>query len=176
MFYGDYFANLLAFFGLGGTTYGTNFGEENQEQLEDVGGGQIERYYVNESRDFLKTAAAVEIQQEADASVCTCDGCRDPLSNWGDLTAIQQSEDRSLLPILQKHFICMKEKHAQEIYNKDLDDLLDELKSNYESYSDPYSKSVIISPSKQIDHLLVWKDIIEQEKDKAVQDLSAIRI
>lgn len=176
MFYGDYFSNLLSFFGLGGTVYGTNFGEENQEQLEEAGGGMIERYYVNETRDFLKAAAAVDIQQRASASVCTCDGCDGSIDTWDDITRIQADDDLSLLPILQEHFICMKEKHAEEIYNNTLDDLLTELENNQNDYSQPYSRSVQISPSKQTDHLLTWKDAIDQEKAKAVQDLAGITI
>lgn len=176
MFYGDYFSNLLSYFGLGGIVYGTNFGEENQEQLEETGGGMIERYYVNGTRDFLKATAAVDIQQRANAPVCTCDGCSGSITNWGDITQIQADNNRSLLPILQEHFLCMKENHASQINNNKLDDLLTELESNQNDYSQPYSDSVQLSPSKQTDHLLTWKDAIEQEKAKAVQDLSAITI
>jgi hypothetical protein len=173
MFSGDYFSHLLAFFGLGGTTYGTNFGVANKEQLRAAGGGGGDRYYVDEARDFVKPKAAVEIQQTANTSICSCDGCAPAFSTWTDLSDRQDS-DHSLRPLLQQHFLSMKEQQAHQIATERLDDLLAALEATYDDYEDAYSQSVMKGTSKRPDHLLTWKAVIEEKKDLAVQEVSTI--
>jgi len=54
-YYGDYFSNLLSYFGLGGTTYGVMYGEEYTETTEYTEqSGMLLRYYVDQIKDFLK--------------------------------------------------------------------------------------------------------------------------
>lgn len=177
-YYGDYFSNLLAYFGLGGTTYGVMYGEEYRETLEYTGqGGMSMRYYVDQIKDFLKVPAAVELMQRTGTDLCECDVCQRQFDDWIDVIALQESDDNLMNPI-QKHYVECRWRHARQVEEKSFDEVVDQLESDYEEYILPYSSSNQISPSKSFDYLPRWinavKDRSELESDTSKEAIQTV--
>lgn len=155
-YYGDFFSNLLAYFGLCGTTYGVMYGEEYRENLEyRETGGMLNRYYIEKIKDFLKVPAAVELMTRTGTDVCECEVCQRHFSEWGDVIRRQESDD-NLMNILQKHYVEKRWEHARMVEERSFSEVLDELETNYQQYVSPYANAHQISPNKAFDYLPRW--------------------
>lgn len=166
-FSGDYFSNLLSYFGLGGTAYGVMYGEEFSETLESrPQGGIAMRYYVDEIKDFLKVPAAVELMKQTNTEMCECEVCQRHYDSWDDLIALQESDDNLLNPI-QKHYVECRWRHARQVEEKSFDEVLSTLESDFERYVEPYSLARQISPNKKFDYLQRWINALQQRSELA---------
>lgn len=175
-YYGDFFSNLLAYFGLGGTAYGTLYGEEFEERLESTsGGGMQPRYYVDQIKDFLKVPAAVDLMKRTNSPVCDCLFCDRQFDTWDDLLELRQSDDRNALNPLQKHYIAMRWRHARLVEKSDLDKVLEKVSENFEDFVLAYHDSPQISPTKNSDYLPKWINAIKSRKELSVDRVEALQ-
>lgn len=164
-YYGDYFSNLLSYFGLGGTTYGVMYGEEYTETTEyNDQGGMLLRYYVDQIKDFLKVPAAVELMKRTDSAMCECDICQRHFDDWNDLVAHQESDD-PLMNHLQKHYIEKRWRHARQVETKPFESIVSELESDRQEYVFPYTNARQISPNKDFDYLPRWINAIKERAE-----------
>lgn len=161
-YYGDYFATLLSHLGLTGTTYGTMYGEEASERRERrTGDGVAHRYYVGAVKDFLKIAAAVDLQGTVGADMCSCDVCSRQFEMWGDLADRYQDDDENIQALLKKHHIQVRWKQIQQVESESLSETLQRLNADYREYISPFSQSNQISNAKTLDYLPRWKNALE---------------
>lgn len=166
-FNGDYFSNLLAYFGLAGTAYGVMYGEEYRERLEyNKQDGMLLRYYVDEVKDFLKVPAAVELMQDTDTPMCSCSVCQRHYDEWADIIALQESEDNLMNP-LQKHYVECRWRHARQVEEESFEEVIEKLKSDFHEYVEAYSTARQISPDKDFDYLQRWINAVESRSELA---------
>ncbi len=166
-FYGDYFSNLLSYFGLSGTTYGVMYGEEYSETTERTDqSGMLNRYYVDQIKDFLKVPAAVEFMQQVDADMCDCDVCQRNFEDWQDIIEHQESEE-ALMNHLQKHYVERRWKQARYVESTSFDEVVEDLKSDFEEYVKPYARARQISPNKDFEYLPRWGNVLESREELA---------
>jgi len=164
-YYGDYFSNLLSYFGLEGTTYGVMYGEEYTETTEySDQGGMLLRYYVDEIKDFLKVPAAVELMKRTDSEMCECSICQRHFDDWEEIIALQESDD-SLMNHLQKHYVEQRWRHARQVEENAFDTVVSELESNHQEYVLPYTRARQISPNKDFDYLPRWIHAIKERSE-----------
>jgi hypothetical protein len=164
-YYGDYFSNLLSYFGLSGTTYGVMYGEEYTESTEYTDqSGMLLRYYVDEIKDFLKVPAAVELMQRTDTSMCDCSVCKKHFGEWVDIVDLQESDD-ALMNHLQKHYVERRWRHARQVEEESFEDSMEELEQNRETYVFPYANSNQISPKKNFDYFPRWINAIQDRAE-----------
>ncbi|ELK55160.1 hypothetical protein D320_06108 [Haloferax sp. BAB-2207] len=174
-YYGDFFANLLSYFGLGGMATSSLYDEEFTEKLEYSGGGGLPaRYYLDEVKDFLKVTAAVDIMNRVDAPMCDCGFCEKHFDTWQDLAAREESED-ALKPILKKHRMALRWRHSRLIEENNLEDVLDELEDDFLNIVQEYSASPMKSPSKQLDYLPKWINAVRDRETLAVEELGQLQ-
>ncbi len=168
-YYGDHFSNLLSYFGLSGTAYGTLYSEERSEQREKAGeGGVQQRFYVEPLRDFLKVTAAVDLMVDTTTPMCGCKYCSRHFDSWNELLLRLQSDDDDdvLLPILQKHAVAMKWRNARYVEEHDIDEAIENLEDTFKKYVSAYRNSPLISPRKSPNYLASWKHVLEVKKDE----------
>ncbi|WP_226041313.1 hypothetical protein [Natrinema sp. DC36] len=164
-YYGDYFSNLLSYFGLGGTTYGVMYGEEYTETTEYTDqGGMLLRYYVDQIKDFLKVPAAVELMKRTDSAMCKCDICQRHFDDWDDTVAHQESDD-PLMNHLQKHYIERRWRHARQVEIKSFETIISKLESDRQEYVYPYTNARQISPNKDFDYLPRWINAVKERSE-----------
>lgn len=166
-FYGDYFSNMLSYFGLGGTTYGVMYGEEYSESTERTKqSGMLNRYYVDQIKDFLKVPAAVEFMQRIDADMCECDVCQRSFEDWQDIIRHQES-DEALMNHLQKHYVECRWRHARQVEEDSFTDAVEKLQANFEDYIEDYSRARQISPNKDFEYMPRWINVLEDRAQLA---------
>lgn len=166
-FYGDYFSNMLSYFGLGGTTYGVMYGEEYSESTERTDqSGMLNRYYVDQIKDFLKVPAAVEFMQRIDADMCECNVCQRNYEDWQDIIRHQES-DEALMNHLQKHYVECRWRHARQVEEDSFSDAVEKLRSEFEDYVKDYSKARQISPAKDFQYMPRWIHVLKDRAELA---------
>lgn len=148
--YGDFFSNLLAYFGLRGIGFGTYHGEDKAEKLEPGGGGNLQRYYFDPVKDFLTIYESVELGQQHNAEIPPYSR----LGSWDRLYRLGEDHD-----FLKNHFIRTKNHHRQLISAEDIDDVLNDLRADYEIYGDDLRDS---ETSKTAEHLRKWVATISE--------------
>jgi len=164
-YYGDYFSNLLSYFGLGGTTYGVMYGEEYSETTEySDQSGMLLRYYVDQIKDFLKVPAAVELMKGTDTEMCDCDVCQRNFDDWNDIIALQES-DKSLMNHLQKHYVQRRWRHARNVEEKSFSDAVSDLRADHQEYVLAYASARQISPNKDFEYLPRWIHAVEERSE-----------
>jgi len=164
-FYGDYFSNMLSYFGLGGTTYGVMYGEEYSESTERTDqSGMLNRYYVDQIKDFLKVPAAVEFMQRIDADMCECDVCQRNFEDWQAIIRHQES-DEALMNHLQKHYVECRWRHARQVEEDSFSDAVEKLRSEFEDYVEDYSRARQISPNKDFEYMPRWINVLEDRTE-----------
>ena len=157
-FYGDHFATVLSHLGATGTTYGTMYGEDAEEQRERRSGdGVATRYYLREVRDFVKIPAAVDIQQRVDADMCPCDVCQRQFDTWQDLAVRDQDDDQNIQTPMKKHHLRARWRQIQTVASEPLDETLERLDSDYRMYSPAHSVSNQVAGDKKLDYLQRWR-------------------
>lgn len=156
--YGDYFSNLLYFFGLRGTSYGTYYREHKAEQVGSGGGGggSLQRYYFNPIKEFINITDAVSIARDGEADIPEFE----PLSEWGDLF---KEEFGSNHDYLKAHYIRSRANHKMEIQNERLDALLTNLEEIHQLYEPIVATKGTV---KTADHLETWGNAIERFKEE----------
>ncbi|QOS10419.1 uncharacterized protein HfgLR_01330 [Haloferax gibbonsii] len=166
-FYGDYFSNMLSYFGLGGTTYGVMYGEEYSESTERTEqSGMLNRYFVDQIKDFLKVPAAVEFMQRIDADMCECDVCQRSFEDWQDIIRHQES-DEALMNHLQKHYVECRWRHARQVEEDSFSEAVGKLRSDFKDYVEDYSKARQISPNKDFQYMPRWINVLEDRAELA---------
>jgi len=164
-YYGDYFSNLLSYFGLGGTTYGVMYGEEYTETTEySEQSGMLLRYYVDQIKDFLKVPAAVELMRRTSTEMCDCDVCQRHFDDWDDIVSLQESDD-VLMNHLQKHYVEQRWRHARQVEEEPFDDVVSKLEADRQEYVAPYSSARQISPNKDFDYLPRWIHAVKERSE-----------
>lgn len=168
-YYGDFFSNLLAYFGLCGTTYGVMYGEEYTENLEySESSGMLNRYFVDQIKDFLKVPAAVELMKKTGTGMCDCNICQRHFDDWDDLITRQESE-KNLMNLLQKHYVEKRWEHARMVETKSFDEVVNQLHSDFREYIRAYSGARQISPSKNFEYLQRWIHTVESREELATK-------
>jgi hypothetical protein len=166
-FYGDFFSNLLSYFGLTGTTYGVMYGEDYSESTERTSQeGMLVRYYVDQIKNFLKVPAAVQFLQYIDAEMCDCDVCQRHFENWQDI-ADHHNSDEALMNHVQKHYVECRWNHARYVESTSFDDALEELRSDFNEYVKPHARARQISPDKDLEYLRRWASVLESREELA---------
>lgn len=174
-YYGDFFSNLLAYFGLGGTAFATLYDEEFKEKLEHSGGGGLpSRHYTNGIKDFLKVDAAVDLMVRTDTEMCDCDFCSPRFETWNDLTEREQDTNKTLKPILKKHRVALRWQHARLVEENSLDEIIAKLRNDFDKFIEPYKQSPQISPNKNLQYLPRWIHAIEDRKKLAAERVKNI--
>ncbi|WP_255170067.1 hypothetical protein [Natrononativus amylolyticus] len=175
-YYGDFFSNLLAYFGLRGTSFSSLFDEEFKEKTEYSGGGGLPgRYYVDQLKDFLKIDATVDVMNRAGAPTCSCDVCERHFDDWYDLVDYDQDEDQVLKPILKKHRVAMRWNHSRLVEEHRLEDVLQSIDDDFSSFVGPYRTSPHVSPRKNMQYLQKWKKAVESRSELAVEELDQLQ-
>lgn len=149
--FGDFFSNLLYYFGLRGTSYGTYYRESSTEKTGDGpsgGGANLQRFYFDPAKEFLSIPDAIVLGRQTNADIPP----HLSLNSWDELYKAGEDHD-----FLKNHFIKTKEAHKQMILNSSLDDILDDLGSSYELYSNQIASR---QTYKTVDHLRNWKEAI----------------
>lgn len=174
-FYGDFFSNLLAYFGLGGTAFATLFDEEFTEKMEYTGGGGLPaRYYVDQVKDFLKVDATVDLMHRIDAPMCDCQFCTQHFDSWQALADLEQSDD-PLKPVLKKHRVVTRWNHARLVEKQTLDETLESLDQDFEDIVASYRASPHVAQSKNLNYLPKWINAVKDRKKLAVNQLSELQ-
>jgi hypothetical protein len=156
-FYGDYFSNLLSYFGLGGTTYGVMYGEEYSESTERTDqSGMLNRYYIDQIKDF----------QRIDADMCECDVCQRNFDDWQEIIRHQES-DEALMNHLEKHYVECRWRHARQVEEDSFSDAVEKLRSGFEDYIEEYSRARQISPNKDFQYMPRWISVLEDRAELA---------
>lgn len=157
--YGDFFANLLYYFGLNGTSFGTYHSESSKEKKKNEGGGFLQRYYLDPLKEFLTIPQAVEVLERSNVDSCECETCKEVLVSPTDL--LEQGDDHDFL---KDHFIRVKERHKVLVDEEELNSVLESMENNREAYEDEFDGSEI-SRTKDVTHLKKWKESIEKYQE-----------
>lgn len=147
--YGDYFMNLMAHFGLRGIGFGTYHSEDSAEKLQAGGGGNLQRYYFGPVKEFLSIPDAVHLGNNGNAPVPNHSG----LSSWNRLYKMGEDHD-----FLKNHFIRTKDYQRIQVLSTGLDELLEEIKSDFNTYQPILENR---GTTKNANHLKKWANAIE---------------
>ncbi|WP_440009175.1 hypothetical protein [Halomicrococcus sp. SG-WS-1] len=173
-YYGDFFSNLLAYFGLGGTAYATLFDEEFKEKTEYSGGGGLPpRYYVDSVKDLLKIDTTVDLMNRVGAPMCECQFCSRQFDTWQDIADREQSEE-ALKPTLKKHRVAIRWEHARLVEEESLEDVLEGLDENFSKMVMAYSASPHVAQAKNVQYLPKWINAVKDRKELAVDSLQEL--
>lgn len=164
--YGSYFANLLGYFGLKGTGFGVNHSESKEEKLENRGGSGNPRYYFDPAKVFLSPPEAVRIAKAKHAPPCTCSICSQCVSSWDDVfELVDDQTDR------REHYISCRNHHKKYTKSADLETLLDELESDFNTYGELLGGT---DSSKDAIHLKKWhvaiREFVTYDADNTLDD------
>lgn len=148
--FGDYFSNLLFFFGLRGTAYGTYYREHKTEKVaRGGGGGSLQRYYYDPIKEFINIADSVQLGTSNDADIPDFD----EMSEWGDLFRKGTDHD-----FLKYHYIKTRALHKERILSNNLNSLISELDYAYNTYSGQLTD---LQTVKTAEHLNTWTESLE---------------
>lgn len=196
--YGDFFSHLLAYFGLGGTTYGTLYAEEHAEEIKATdGGGFPNRYYFDPIKDFVNPAAAADLGMNSKAELCDCPTCSRSFESWQDMAEkVQEEEDenadseendegiddfeddhtvRNLKTVLQKHYLAERWEHTKTVQSRSFDSLMSDLKDDYHSMVQHYNESFQINDDRSMDYMMRWIQAAEKMDQLAYDSLDDFR-
>lgn len=183
--YGDFFSHLLAYFGLGGTTYGTLYGEEYEEELKSYGdGGMNPRVYFDDIKEFLSVPGAVDLGQRLGRDVCDCAVCERHFDNWADVRdelatsddeeedemdeqrAQEQNSPNNALNITQKHYLEKRWDHTLLVQNKSLPEVVSMLEQDHQNTIEEFSNSRQVG-DKELDYMMRWVRALQDRQDLA---------
>ncbi|CQH55197.1 uncharacterized protein HHUB_2197 [Halobacterium hubeiense] len=196
--YGDFFSHLLAYFGLGGTTYGTLYAEEHTEELKATDGGNFpNRYYFDPIKDFVNPASAADLGLNTDFDLCDCPVCSRKFDSWQDMAEkVQEEEDEddidddepqsfekvednssveNLKTVLQKHYLAKRWDHTLTVQSESFDDLIAELKDDHQSTVTPFSQSFQINDDRDLDYMMRWVHAAKEMDQLAYDTLDDFR-
>lgn len=150
--FGDFYSNILYYFGLRGTSYGTYFRESSAEKVERVpGGGSLQRYYYDSVKEFLSVPVSVTLGRITREPIPDFDG----FSDWDDLLQVGEDHD-----FLKNHYILTRKSHKNKIHNQNLSTVIEELEEDFDRY-DPLLDG-LDATNKNVDHLEKWIDGVNQ--------------
>ena len=151
--FGDYFSNLLYYFGLNGTSYGTYYRDSHSEKTASGGGGggNLQRFYLDPVHEFLSISDAVNAAKSGEAEIPQ----HLQIQEWGEIYNYGQDHD-----FLKEHYIKTRHGHKQQVLTEDFDSLLDQLEEDKNKFS-----STIESRYKSVEHLAKWKSAFENFKE-----------
>jgi len=163
-YYGDFYSNLLHYFGLQGTAFSPLHGEQFREKEEVPGdGGMQSRYYLDEVKDFLQIPAAVDIMTRAGKPLCDCEFCSRHFSDWRDIIEQDQDDDRTAVQtIMMKHRIATRWQHTQLVQEESLSEVLNEMREDFEEIAPRYSTSQQVASRKELDYIQRWIHAAEE--------------
>ena len=168
-YYGDFFSNLLSYFGLEGTAYsplhGEKFTEKTEPQSSDSS-GMSSRYYLDEVKDFLQIQAAVDIMTRAGKPMCSCEACSRHFDDWRDLAEIDESDEEgtALQTVVMKHRMKTRWDHAQLVQDNELSEVLATLRDDYDEMVGPYTRSQQTASRKEFDYLQQWIHAVDDRQ------------
>lgn len=167
---GDFFSNILHYFGLEGAAYGTIYGDYTKPDDESSGtsGGMLRRYYVPQIKDFLQVPAAVRLMQQSGDEMCDCEFCSRHFDDWDELLEMHRSEDdTNLLTILYNHALAKRWEDARAVEDTELDSMIDHLADTIETYKGPYGNTGQIAPDKEFSYIPIWHTAVNENKELA---------
>lgn len=182
--YGGYFSQLLMKKGLDGVVHGPEYGESRS--VVPVGGGiPIAKYYYPSTRkripsnDMLYTMNVLGIQypQKFYKDICGCKICRQKIRDkaiedfqevYGKVDYVEirgrgRSKITRAYPITEtienclSHYLEVKKEEFAHIDQNSLESLLKELEDTYNQFN---NNAVIGMDNKEFDHLLRWKNAL----------------
>lgn len=177
--YGDYFSHLLHYFGLGGTTYGTLYGEEHEEETKSYGGGGMSaRFYFDDVKEFLSPNGAADVGKRMGRDVCDCAVCSRHFDDWDDVLETLTPDDddndeeddsdsspNNSLNIAQKHYLEKRWEHTLQIQNNSLSDTRDEFMDGFEEASSDFKDSRQVSGRKDLRYMAKWLTALDERKE-----------
>ncbi|SDM50568.1 hypothetical protein SAMN04487949_1890 [Halogranum gelatinilyticum] len=169
MMYSDYFANLMAFFGLRGVSFGIEHGESKSEKTDSGGGsGDSVRYYYNPVKEFLNVYDVEDLGTDFDDPLCECQACDPVMNSWSDI--FQLADDRKARA---QHYITTRDGHRETVTNETLDDLVGELWDGDDKYQEALDDT---DHAANANHLRKWataiEHYVEEEKQRELSDYS----
>ncbi len=179
--YGDYFSHLLYYFGLGGTTYGTLYAEEHEEETKSYGGGGMQaRFYFDDVKEFLSPTAAADIGARMGRGVCDCEVCERHFEGWDDVlnTLTPDDEDNeededaevsldNALNIAQKHYLEKRWEQTREVQEQSLTKTREELVEDFESSKSDFGDSRQVSSHKDLRYMAKWLTALGEREQLA---------
>lgn len=154
-FYGNYFSNLLQYFGVTGTGFGVFHSESKSEKLEQSGGGgdNLNRYYFDPAKEFLSLTDIQTLIRSTDPPVCECSVCSEELGSWMELYRVADDWE-----FLQPHYVSVRRLQKERVAENSLKDLLESLKEDEEQYVGLLEGT---ESTKTLYHLRKWRKSIE---------------
>lgn len=184
--YGDFFSHTLAYFGLGGTTYGTLYGEDYEETLKSYGdGGMSPRVYFDDIKEFLSVPGAVDLGQRLGRDVCDCTVCERHFDSWNDVrdelatdddegenepddqSVEEQNSPNNALNITQKHYLEKRWDQTLLIHEKSLPDIIAMLEEDYQNTIEEFSDSRQIG-DKELYYMMRWVRALKDRENLAL--------
>lgn len=181
LMYGDYFSHLLHYFGLEGTTYGTLYAEEHEEQTKSYGGGGMQpRFYFDDVKEFLSPNAAADVGTRMGREVCDCDVCDRHFDDWNDVLETltpdddeeeeesdSESSPNNALNIAQKHYLEKRWEHTLQIQNQSLKETTEDLVEDFENSKPDFRDSRQVSRHKDLRYMAKWLTALGERKELA---------
>lgn len=160
---GDYFANLLSYFGLRGVGFGANYSDSRSEKLESrPSGGPPPRYYLPDLKEYLDPTDVQKVGEDLQTETCQCSFCSNRMSKWEDIHKFANEQEK-----LSRHHIACRHDESKEIESKDLETLLNDLESSYETYSESVGNMEIAAGT---NHLREWPRSIRAYIENTLND------
>lgn len=163
--YGDFFANLLSFFGLKGTAYGSMYGEHFEEKTTySDSNGMSNRFYTTRIRDFLTPQAATDVLQEANEPFCNCDVCSRSFDGWSDFleTADSDKDEDAIQSEMKSHYLKQRWELTRQVEEMELEEVLVILEEDLEMMWGPFYKSAQTGKDASIEYLDRWLTAVKQ--------------
>lgn len=153
-FYGNYFAYLTAYFGGHGNCFGVAYQESSSEDTEigsdsGGGGGGTNRYFFEPVKEFLNFQETESLGQEFDVDLCNCPVCEKTMGSWEDIYIYDGNYTAQ-----RHHYIWNQDRYRKSVQEKELETVLDQLKSAYDRYCDELGGS---STAATPYHLNKWR-------------------
>lgn len=150
--YGDFFSNLLYYFGLRGTSYGTYYRESNSEEWGQGGGsgGTLQRFYFDPVKDFLSIPDTIALAQQRGEQLPN----HGMLNTWESLFEAGEDHD-----FLKNHYIKTRKEHKRNVQSEDIGEQMEEITRQNRRYG---QLLLDVGTNKDADHLRKWHGSILQ--------------
>lgn len=151
--FGNFFSNLLYYFGLNGTSYGTYYRDKSSEKTADTsggGGGSLQRFYYDPVKEFLSIPDAIALGIKHDEEIPSFT----PMNSWEDL--YKEGDDHDFL---KNHYIFSRNAHKRKVNQNELEDVLEELLKDYNKYSKDLMRRESV---KDAEHIKRWVESIQE--------------
>jgi hypothetical protein len=153
--YGGYFSALLTKSGLSNFSHGIFYGEYKSMNTT-IGGIPPSRYYIKKLHEFFSTPEASKILELPDCRELLDRGCKKAMEIINDdVSNIVKLADNPRLA--QKHFLITRRCELDDVENKTMNQLKEELVSAY----DKYLRHVTHVTKKKIEYLKAWAEALE---------------